>query len=179
MEITPQENRLLNFYRVSELHGGLLLGKLARRVREPELILKLTRHSAEEVRHAELWTKAIIAVGGCPSPTDDTYQVRYGAALGSEQSVHEVLALTQVFERRIYKHFIEHERSPGTHPRIRSTLRTMIEEERDHLSWVWQWLTDRAGLSALQLRAMMRRFEEVDEVIYRQLCEEYQCTRAA
>ena len=156
MEITPQEHRRLNFYRASELHGGLLLGKLVLRVSEPELILQLTRHSAEEVRHAELWTRAIIAVGGCPSPTDDTYQVRYGAALGSAQSVHEVLALTQVFERRVYKHFIEHERTPGTHPQVRSTLRTMIKEEQDHLSWVWRWLTNRSGLTALQLRAMMR-----------------------
>jgi bacterioferritin (cytochrome b1) len=173
MEITPRELRLLNFYRASELHGGLVLGGLVRRASEPELILKLTRHSAEEVRHAELWTEAILDVGGAPSPTPDTYQTRYAAVLEGRLSTVDVLALTQVFERRVYRHFLEHERRPGTHPRVRECLRTMIEEERDHLSWVWEWLNEHAGLSGDELQRIMRRFQEVDDQIYAALREEY------
>ena len=33
MEIPPRELDFLNFYRASELHGGLILGQVARRVR--------------------------------------------------------------------------------------------------------------------------------------------------
>jgi hypothetical protein len=173
MEITPRELRLLNFYRASELHGGLLLGSLVRRERDAELTLRLTRHSAEEVRHAELWTQAILDVGGEPSPTEDTYQERYAAVLAGPLSTIDVLALTQIFERRVYRHFLEHERRPGTHPRVRECLRTMIEEERDHLSWVWAWLNERAGLTADELRDIMSRFQQVDDRVYATLRREY------
>ena len=62
MFVDSAEFSLLNFYRASELHGGLILGQMVRRTRDPELILQLTRHSAEEVMHALLWTETIVAV---------------------------------------------------------------------------------------------------------------------
>ncbi len=179
MQITQRELRLLNFYRVSELQGGLVLGGLVRSVSDPELILKLTRHSAEEVRHSELWAETMLAVGAEPFPTDDTYQSRYAAALTAPLDLVGVLALTQVFERRVYRHFIEHARRPGTHARVKACLHTMVEEERDHLSWVWEWLNDGAGMSQTELRETMRRFQELDETVYHQLCEEYEWKRAA
>jgi hypothetical protein len=49
MDITTRELGFLNFYRASELHGGLILGQLARRARGSALVLDLTRHAAEEV----------------------------------------------------------------------------------------------------------------------------------
>jgi hypothetical protein len=55
-------------------------------VRDPDLILRLTEHSAEEVMHAQLWTETIVAVGGCPRPTSDTYQSRYAAAISAPTS---------------------------------------------------------------------------------------------
>ena len=54
MDITSRELDFLNFYRASDLHGGLILGQVARRARGSELVLDLTRHSAEEVMHAQL-----------------------------------------------------------------------------------------------------------------------------
>ena len=77
MDITSRELDFLNFYRASELHGGLILGQVVRRARDPELVLDLTRHSAEEVMHAQLWTETIIAVGGRIRPVRETYQARY------------------------------------------------------------------------------------------------------
>ena len=47
MQISDRELTLLNFYRASELQGGLVLGRLAQHVRDPELIVRLTAHSAE------------------------------------------------------------------------------------------------------------------------------------
>lgn len=174
MQISPQELDLLNFYRASELHGGLVLGQLVRRVRDPELILRLTRHSQEEVFHAQLWTETILAVGGSPRPVRDTYQARYARRLGAPSSVFQVLALTQVFERRVYRHFLRHERRPGTHTEVRGTLRRMLDDEKDHLSWVRVWLDregDRRGSSSV--RAVLARYAAVDREIYEGLLLEY------
>src|SRR5689334_17982851 len=108
MRTKHPDEALLNFYRASELHGGLVLGTMARRARDPQLMLELTRHAAEEIVHAQLWTETLLTLGLCPSPTNDTSQARYAALVGTPVSMIEVLALTQVFERRVYRHFQEH-----------------------------------------------------------------------
>ncbi|HEY2378218.1 MAG TPA: ferritin-like domain-containing protein [Gemmatimonadaceae bacterium] len=174
MQITNRELTLLNFYRASELHGGLVLGRLVQHVREPELILRLTAHSAEEILHAQLWTETIVAVGGQPSATSDTYQSRYAAALGAPTSLLEVMALTQVFERGVYRHFVMHLRRTGTHPRVRATLRRMLADERGHLSWVKEWLDAQAGSRRAAVPALMRRYTVVDAAIRRQLMSDYE-----
>ena len=171
--ITTSEISLLNFYRASELHGGLILGQMVRRTRDPDLILNLTKHSAEEVMHAQLWTETIIAVGGKPAPVRDTYQTRYVEAVGTPLTMLEVLALTQVFERRVYRHFMLHLRVPGVHPIVAQTLQRMIEEERGHLSWVKHWLDDRAKEKGELVRDVMRRYAAVDRQIYDTLSSEY------
>ena len=122
MQITTRELEALNFYRASELHGGLILGALVRRTRDPQLMLDLTQHAAEEIVHAQLWTETMLAVGGRPWPTRDTYQARYAAVVGTPLTLLEVLALTQVFERRVYRHFTAHLKRPGTHPAVAATL---------------------------------------------------------
>ena len=170
MDITPRELGFLNFYRASELHGGLILGQLARRARGSALILDLTRHAAEEVVHAQLWTETIVAVGGEVRPVRDTYQARYAAVLGPPSTLLQVLALTQVFERRVYRHFTEHLRRPGTHPAVRATLRRMLDEEKGHLAWVRRWL-DRQKLArgAAEGAETMRRYAAVDAAVYARL----------
>ena len=173
MTITNSEISLLNFYRASELHGGLILGQMVRRTRDPHLILNLTKHSAEEVMHAQLWTETIIAVGGKPAPVRDTYQTRYVEAVGTPLTMLEVLALTQVFERRVYRHFMLHLRVPGVHPVVAQTLQRMIEEERGHLSWVKHWLDEQAKEKGELVRDVMRRYALVDRQIYDTLSSEY------
>jgi bacterioferritin (cytochrome b1) len=179
MMISRRELDWLNFYRASELHGGLILGQLARRVREPHLLTQLTRHSAEEVMHAELWTQTIVAVGGEPKPVRRTYQARYNAALRGVASVFQMLALTQVFERRVYRHFIDHERRADTHPIVRATLRRMIEEEKDHLSWVRHWLDRQEQVRGAVVRRTMAAYAALDERIYGELIGEYDYDPAA
>jgi demethoxyubiquinone hydroxylase (CLK1/Coq7/Cat5 family) len=179
MQITEQELTWLNFYRASELHGGLMLGQLVRRVRDPDLILELTRHSAEEVMHAQLWTETILAVGGRPRPMRGTYQARYATELGIRLGLIEVLCLTQVFERRVYRHFIEHARMPGVHPTVRATLERMVDEEQHHLSWVKAWLDQRTGVEQIAAREAMRRFTEIDARVYAALLVEFDFPKAA
>lgn len=179
MEITTQELVALNFYRASELYGGLVLGQMVRRVRDPELVLEMTRHSAEEVVHAQLWTETILAVGGKPLPVRTTYQSRYAEEVGRPIGLLQVLALTQVFERRVYRHFLEHLRRPGTHPCVRATLRRMLEEEKGHLSWVKRWLDRQALTRPDEVRATMRRYRAADQRVYDAITTEMGWRRAA
>jgi len=167
------EIALLNFYRASELHGGLILGQMVRRTRDPELILNLTRHSAEEMMHAQLWTEAIIAIGGRPAPVRETYQTRYAEEVGTPLTMLEILALTQVFERRVYRHFTEHLRQANLHPVIATTLRRMLDEERGHLTWVKHWLDKQSATRPTEVREVMRRYADADELIYAAMSAEY------
>ena len=167
------EIALLNFYRASELHGGLILGQMVRRTRDPELILSLTRHSAEEMMHAQLWTEAIIAIGGRPAPVRETYQTRYAEEVGTPLTMLEILALTQVFERRVYRHFTEHLRQTNLHPAIATTLRRMLDEERGHLTWVKHWLDKQSATRPTEVREVMRRYADADELIYAAMSAEY------
>ena len=177
--VPAAEIALLNFYRASELHGGLILGQMVRRTRDPELILNLTRHSAEEVMHAQLWTETIVAVGGRPAPVRDTDQTRYAEEVGTPLSMLEILALTQIFERRVYRHFTLHLRKPDVHPVVAATLRRMLEEEKDHLAWVKGWLDKQSVTRAAEVREVLHRYAAADERIYSAVSAEYGWRQAA
>jgi hypothetical protein len=179
MQITEHELAALNFYRACELHGGLILGQMVYRARDPWLATELIRHSAEEIVHAQLWTETILAVGGTLKPVRTTYQRRYAAAIGRPSSLLHVLIATQVFERRVYRHFLDHLAKPGTHPRVRETLRRMIEEEKHHLSWVREWLDRQETARGGEVAALIRRYGEVDAGIYDSFVQEYGWKAAA
>ena len=179
MDITSRELDFLNFYRASELHGGLILGQVARRARGSELVLDLTRHSAEEVVHAQLWTETIIAVGGQVRPVRETYQARYARFVGTPMALVEVLALTQVFERRVYRHFTEHLHRPATHPCVRATLQRMLEEEKGHLRWVKRWLDDQARTRSSVVADALARYTAADALVYAEMTEELGWREAA
>jgi bacterioferritin (cytochrome b1) len=166
LQVSEQELRFLNFYRASELHGGLILGEVARRTRDAHLSNELLKHSSEEIEHARVWTETIIAVGGRVHPVRNTYQTAYAEVIGHPVSVLHVLALTQVFERRVYRHFMEHLRRPGTHPAVQAALRRMLEEEKGHLSWVKQWLDLQAITRGTEVREIMERYAAVDRQVY-------------
>ena len=54
--VSERELAWLNFYRASELQGGLVLGTLAQRLRDGTLVTALLKLGAVEVEHARLWT---------------------------------------------------------------------------------------------------------------------------
>jgi demethoxyubiquinone hydroxylase (CLK1/Coq7/Cat5 family) len=179
MQVSAQELDWLNFYRASELHGGLVLGQLALRVRDGELMAQLTRHSAEEVVHAQLWADTILEVGGTLRPVRRTYQARYADEIGAIGSMFQVLALTQVFERRVYRHFIEHARRPGTHAAVRATLERMVEEEKHHLSWVKHWLDEQSLKRPDVVRQTMEDYVALDNRVYQSVVRDYGYAAAA
>jgi rubrerythrin len=85
----------------------------------------------------------------------------------------EILALTQIFERRVYRHFTEHMRRPGVHPVVAATLSRMIDEERGHLTWVKRWLDKQSTRRPEEVREVMRRYAAVDERVYAAISAEY------
>lgn len=177
--MTATEFSLLNFYRASELHGGLILGQMARRTGDAELIAKLTRHSAEEMMHALWWTETIDRLGGCTGPVRDTYQNRCVEKAGSPVSLLEVIALASAFERRIYRYFTLHLRQPGIHPIVATTLRRMLVDERWHLAWMKEWLRDQATIDAGNVSSVINRYLTADQLICEELSVVYGFRHAA
>ena len=57
MELTERERWLLNFYRNSELHGALLMGRLARTVGDNTLLIETTAHWRRAFRARSLQTR--------------------------------------------------------------------------------------------------------------------------
>jgi acyl carrier protein len=167
VEISENDLWILSYYRESELAGSLVMGRLARETDDDDLRVHLTEHCAEEAHHAWLWTETILEVGGTPKRVAETYQTRYYAEIGTPTSLLDVLALTQVFERRVIRHFRAHMKWPNTHPAVLETLQRMIDDEVGHISWVKDRL-DRYGAEKGEaiVAETMRRYTEVDQRVY-------------
>ena len=167
MEISENDLWILSYYRESELAGSLVMGRLARETDDDDLRVHLTEHCAEEAMHSWLWTETILKVGGTPKRVAETYQTRYYHEIGTPTSLLEILALTQVFERRVIKHFRAHLKWPNTHPVVAATLQRMIEDEVGHISWVKDRLDRYAAEKGEAVVAeTMRRFTEIDQRVY-------------
>lgn len=172
MEIDDNELWILSYYRASELAGALVMGRLARETDDDDLRVRLTEHCAEEANHAWQWTRTILEVGGTPRRVAETYQSRYYAEIGPPRTVLEVLALTQVFEKRVLRHFRDHLRRPGTHPAVARTLEGMIADEVGHVGWVRERLNRHAREQGdATVAEVLRRFTEVDRRVYGELLE--------
>jgi acyl carrier protein len=167
VEISENDLWILSYYRESELAGALIMGRLARETDDDDLRVHLTQHCAEEAHHAWLWTETILKVGGTPRRVAETYQTRYYAEIGTPASLLEILTLTQVFERRVIRHFRAHLKWPNTHPAVTATLQRMIDDEVGHIGWVKDRLDRYAVEKGEALVAdTMRRFTEVDQRVY-------------
>ena len=176
LQITENELWLLSYYRESELAGALLMGRLARETDDDDLRVRLTEHCAEEARHAWAWTETILKVGGTPRRVSETYQSRYHAAVGNPSNLLEVLALTQIFERRVVRHFKAHLSWPGTHPEVARTLQQLIDEEVGHIRWVKDRLDAHAAIHGESVvKEMLERFRRIDEQVYTELSHFASC----
>jgi len=152
----------LNWYRQSELEGALLLGRLVRLAPDPALVARLTRHCADEARHAQVWAECLERLGLPYIVITRSYQSLFAEHGGAPAGLAEVLAFTQVFEQRVHKRFSDELARPGLPGPARDAFALMIEDEKDHLEWVFHWLRAAPGAPAL-----LARFRAVDEAVYR------------
>jgi len=153
-----------HWYRQSELEGALLLGRMVRLAGDERLCQQLTRHCADEARHSLLWSETIGDLGLRHVRIFRSYQSLYLEQGGAPGTLVEVLAFTQIFERRVHRQFHAELRRPATPDRARRTFQFMIEDERDHLGWVRDWLEARPESGRL-----LRRYQEIDLAVYRKV----------
>lgn len=145
MKISQRELWLLNFYRNSELHGALLMGKLARNFRDPRLLVNLTKHCATEAHHAALLTETIVALGGPIDPHTETIQNHYAFEGGLPNELVDLLVLSEILEARVLTSYREHLAGTDVHPQVHETLNQIVremqqEEDGAHAGWIEQTL---------------------------------------
>ena len=139
----------LNWYRQSELEGALLLGRMVRHTDDPRLISELTRHAADEARHAWLWQRTIAQLDLAPVRIHRSYQSFYATDGVMPQRLAEVLALTHVFERRVDTEFGEQLDDAAMPDLAIRTFKALLRDEQRHLGWIAAWLRERPDLQPL------------------------------
>jgi bacterioferritin (cytochrome b1) len=132
---------LLNFYRNSELHGALLMGRLARSVAKTELLVHITEHCATEARHASILTDAIAELGGEVDPRIPTVQERYSAKGGVPTALVDLLIVSEILEHRVLDTYRAHVARKDIHPVVRRALETILHEMEEehgdaHAGWI-------------------------------------------
>jgi len=165
MEVTERESWLLNFYRNSELHGALLMGKLARNFRDTQLLVNLTKHCATEAHHAALLTETIASMGIPLDPHTKTIQNHYAAEGGLPKELADLLVLSETLEKRVLASYRDHLSRSDVHPQVRSTLSQILremEEEEDgkHAGWIEQTLQKQPRE---QVEAAETKWRAIDE----------------
>lgn len=154
----------LNWWRQSELEGALLLGRMVSLADSAELCARLTRHCAEEAEHSRIWASTLEELQLPHVRIRRSYQSFYLRHTGPPGSLLEVLAFTQIFERRVHRRFHEEVRNPDTPAAAIRAYKTMMEDEKDHLAWVAAWLANQRGATR-----ELERFEAIDRLVFHEL----------
>ncbi len=171
--VAENELWLLSYYRSSEINGALFFGRVARTVRGP-LQVDVTHHFADEASHASYWTQCISNLGHTAIKQNRSYQDQYLEAVGAPASLMEVMAITQVFEKRVIGQYHGHLRLPGTHPEVRQTIDRIMRDERWHVKYVREALAamaDRYGPELIE--ETLARYTAADEEVYAKTLAEY------
>jgi hypothetical protein len=173
--LSDNERWLLSFYRTSEISGALFFGRLARAMRPGPVQIDMTKHFADESQHAWYWTDCINRFGVTPYKLDASYQDQYVSACGIPANLMEVLAITQVFEKRVIHQYARHVRVPGLAAPIVATIEKIMGDERWHIEWV------RGALKALEpdygkadIEATKKRFGDADREVYAKTMKEHE-----
>ena len=174
MAIDRDLHWVLSFYRTSEITGALFFGELARLLRPSAIQQDLTRHFADEAQHARYWTDCLERLGERPLKLGFAYQDKYMAAAGMLVNMMEILAITQVFERRVINQYALHSRLPNLEPEVVETLKLIMEDEKWHLQWIRDALKRmEPEYGADTIQATLNRFLEVDREVYRATADEH------
>jgi bacterioferritin (cytochrome b1) len=169
MPLTKRELWLLNLYRNSELHGALLMGRLARSVTSPDVLVGATRHCATEAHHAALLTELIANLGGAIDPATETIQMHYSQDGGIPREMVDLLVLSETLEARVLMSYREHLHRSDVHPNVRRTLQRIIQDEEAHSGehgWAEQLI---AGMPPDQVAATRAKWRNIDEKVAAQL----------
>lgn len=175
MTLADNDRWLLSYYRSSEISGALFFGRVARLVRPGKLQAEVTHHFADEANHARYWNECVNDLDTVPIKMRDAYQDQYFDAVGTPSNLMEVMAITQVFEKRVIGQYRSHLRVPDLHPRIRQTLEKIMIDERWHIQYVRESLEEMAGRYGREhVDAAISRYTEADQEVYAKTVAEYE-----
>jgi bacterioferritin (cytochrome b1) len=166
MPLTDREIWLLNFFRNSELHGALLMGRLARTTFPVELLANMTRHCATEAHHAALLTELLAELGGELDPSLQTMQEHYSREGGVPTELADLLVLSETLEHRVLSVYGEQLGAPGLHPRVRAVLEEILREEEEHGDGEDCWLEQALRtLPSQQVQESRRKWSAIDRKV--------------
>lgn len=167
MSVDPRMIHLYSYYRDAELRGATLLLKLTMRVENIEAQVKLSRHLADETRHAWLWTKRITDLGYEPVHVDDGYQTRIGRAVGIPRSLIDLFALTVVVEERAQRRYLEHAKRTDVDPETLAILHEVTKDEKWHIGWIKNELKEmaRANGGEGRMRETLQHYRDIDRQV--------------
>ncbi|MEV6315608.1 ferritin-like domain-containing protein [Streptomyces sp. NPDC051776] len=164
--VTENDLWLMSYYRSSEINGALFFGRVARTIRGP-LVVDVTHHFSDEANHASYWTQCIDALDLRPIRQSRSYQDRYMEAVGVPANLMEVMAITQVFEKRVIGQYRLQQRYSGTHPLVRGTIEKIMLDERWHVKYVREALESMAGEYGRDtIEQTLTRYTAADEEVY-------------
>jgi bacterioferritin (cytochrome b1) len=168
MSATDKQVMIFSFYRDAELRGARLLFNLLHHIKDAEAQLKMSRHLADETRHAWLWTKRIADLGAAPVMIDDGYQRRLGLRTGVPKDLIDLLALTVVVEERARSRYMQHAELPNVDQETLRVLKAVTEDESWHLSWIERLMREIARQQGNPQRAdqALERYRAIDREVY-------------
>jgi len=164
MSVDPRLIHLYSYYRDAELRGATLLLRLILRIEDSEAQVKLSRHLADETRHAWLWTKRIADLGAVPVRVTDGYQTRIGQQVGIPKTLIDLFALTVVVEERAQRRYLEHARRPDVDPDTLAILHEVTKDEKWHIGWIKGKLRELAAVNGgeAKMLATLERYRQID-----------------
>ena len=172
--LTENDRWLLSFYRSSEIDGAVFFGKVAETVRSGQLGADVAQHFADEAKHAAIWTRCLLDLDVEPLRIRRSYQSQYFEAVGAPANLMEVLAITQVFEKRVIGQYRRQLHHAATHPRVRAALDEIMDDERWHLQYVRRALgAMRERHGAERVATTLGRYARADEEVYARTLAEY------
>jgi demethoxyubiquinone hydroxylase (CLK1/Coq7/Cat5 family) len=174
MSLNENDLWLLSYYRSSEIAAALFFGRVARTVKTGKLQAEVTHHFADEANHARYWNECVNDLDANPIKLRESYQDEYLQTIGMPANLMEVMAITQVLEKRVIGQYRQHLRLPGVHPRIRQTIEKIMVDERWHIQYVRDALKEMEGkYGAEHVAETVARFTKGDDEVYAKRLAEY------
>ena len=175
MNINENIRWLLSFYRTSEISGALFFGQLARSMKPGIIQHNMTQQFADEAQHSVYWADCLNQLDMQPYKLARSYQDYYLKAAGLPSNLMEVLAITHVFELRVFEQYSHHKKIIAQPKIVLQTLDTIIGEEVWHLKWVRKALKNmEVEYGVNEVQSTIKRFMEADKAAYLKVTDEYQ-----
>ena len=173
--LSENELWILSFYRTSEISGALFFGKLAKSMKPGDIQRDMTRHFSDEALHSWYWTSCIERLGAQALKLSEAYQDQYLAAAGMPVNLMEVLAITQVFEKRVVNQYARHSQIPNLQPEVHETLTKIMIDEKWHIEWIHDALRKMEPEYGKDLMdATLKRFWQADQDVYSKTMREHE-----